>query len=390
MFDRLLGLIVKATNIQPHYTPEHCLVVTRAVGGCSLCHDVCPHEAITIKRQVSIDPIDCTGCGLCVQACPSQALESSSQYQAGVPLKCSQVSGSAQSVQCLSRLQASDVLRLAGKGQATLVRNDCASCRIGGAQVLPALETLSQKAQSLAQARGQAFKLEIHEAQHYDTSDNPATLSRRDMLRGSWKGVQRSAADVLAPLDPGPSKTEKGAPKALPKELQRQYRALELAELPTDAQVPWPLPRVEDGCIMCPVCTNVCPTGAFQREHDPIQLGRGGTLWLEPARCNGCDACVRSCPVKVIHLENPVTWGEVSGGRSLAYKRDANQAAALGIGVARRQLRATEASENQAEATHPPADPATDAVANSSADDASADAKMASDPPADPEDRAPG
>ena len=134
MFDKLLNYISKATSVQPQYTAEHCLVVTRAVGGCKVCADTCPHNAITIKRHVEIDDIDCTGCGLCVQACPSQALESSVSYQPGAPLKCSQVKGSAQSVQCLSRLQPSDVLRLASKrNKVTLVRNECEGCKVGAA-----------------------------------------------------------------------------------------------------------------------------------------------------------------------------------------------------------------------------------------------------------------
>ena len=126
MFDKLLNFIVKASSLEPVYTPEHCLVVTKKVGGCTVCRDTCPHNAITINKRVEIDDIDCTGCGLCVQACPSQALESKVSYQPGAPVKCSQVKGSAQTVQCLTRLQPSDLLRLAStRGKVTLARGDC-------------------------------------------------------------------------------------------------------------------------------------------------------------------------------------------------------------------------------------------------------------------------
>jgi len=320
VFDRLLNLIVKATNIQPTYTPEHCLVVTKAVGGCSVCADVCPHEAITIKRQVEIDDIDCTGCGLCVQACPSQALSSSVSYQPGAPLKCSKVKGSAQSVQCLTRLQPSDLLRLASrKDKVTLVRNDCAGCPIGGAAVPERVDALGEAARRLAAVRGRALETTVLTQTHYDATDNPDALSRRDLLRGGLRGAQRSAADLLAPLEA--LHAAEAQDKGLPLEHEKRYLLIRAADPEPEQKVPWTLPRVHEGCIMCPVCTNVCPTDAFKRELRPVQEGGGGVLKLEPGRCNGCNACVTSCPVKVITLDHEITWGELSGGTQEVYHK---------------------------------------------------------------------
>ena len=324
MFDKLLNFISQATSVQPKYTPEHCLVVTKVVGGCTVCAATCPHRAITIKRQVEIDDIDCTGCGLCVQACPSQALESSVSYQPGAPLKCSQVKGSAQSVQCLARLQPSDVLRLASKkDKVTLVRNVCEGCKIGSAAVMETVDKLIEKAEKLAALKGRTLTANILEADHYDTTDNPDPVSRRDLLRGGWRGAQRGAADVLAPLEVLNAAEEEA--RGLPTELEKHYGLIASAKPEPEDPVPWALPRVADGCIMCPVCTNVCPTGAFHRELESVQVG-GGVLKLEPDRCNGCDACVTSCPVKVITLEEAVTWGELSGGTQEVYKKESGGA----------------------------------------------------------------
>ena len=229
MFDKLLNYLSKATSVQPQYTSEHCLVVTRAVGGCKVCADTCPHNAITIKRQVEIDDIDCTGCGLCVQACPSQALESSVSYQPGAPLKCSQVKGSAQSVQCLARLQPSDLLRLASKkGKVTLVRNECEGCKIGAAAVKEAVDALFGRAETLAHLRGLELETSVLVTEHYDTTDNPDPVSRRDLLRGGWRGAQRGAADVLAPLEV--LNTAEEAEKGLPTELKKHYGLIEAAK----------------------------------------------------------------------------------------------------------------------------------------------------------------
>ena len=320
MFDRLLNLLIKATNIQPAYTPEHCLVVTKSVGGCTVCKDICPHEAITISRQVEINDVDCTGCGLCVQACPSQALASSAAFQPGAPLRCSQVKGSAQSVQCLTRLDPSDVLRLAGrKDKVTLVRSECAGCKIGGAEVPEYLDKTLQKAQALAAVRGRTLAHEVRQETHFDVTDDPDVLSRRELLRGGVRGTQRFSADLLAPLEVF-SDTQAEA-KGVPEELERTLLLIRSAAPEPETLVPWSLPRVHDGCIMCPVCTNVCPTDAFRRELTPVKEGGGGTLQLEPERCNGCNACVRSCPVKVITLDDEVSYGELSGGTQAVYRK---------------------------------------------------------------------
>jgi ferredoxin len=320
MWDSLLNFLVKTSSLQPEYTRERCLAYKQSSAACHACKDACPHEAISFKRgkEVLIDDIDCTGCGLCVSVCPSEALAAKVAYQPGAPLKCSQVKGSAQTVQCLTRLEPTDLLKLAGtREHATLVRNACEGCKVGGAATPRVLEATAARAQALAESLGRPFRLEVQVAARYDATDNPAALSRRDLLRGGWRGVQQTAADVLAPLDPGGDDSGE-----LPAEMQRQYRLL--ADLPDDTEVPWPLPRVAEGCILCPVCTNVCPTKAFSRDFNPEDRD-GAALVLEPERCLGCDACAKACPVKVITLEPTVMVAELTGGPQEAYFRPAGE-----------------------------------------------------------------
>ena len=321
VFDKLLNLVVKATSVTPRYTANHCLVVKKAVGGCTTCADVCPHEAVKIDfKRVTIDDIDCTGCGLCVQACPSEALESRARYQPAAPLRCSQVKGNAPSIHCLARLQASDLMRLANRqGQVTLVRGDCASCPIGTAAVIDAVGALVREAEDLAALKDREISVELVETEKFDLVASPEAVSRRELLRGGWRSMQQGAAELLAPLDPG------GDDDTLPAEMQRRYNLIERAKPEPEQEVPWVLPRVAEGCIMCPVCTNVCPTGAFKREFDPPEEGSGATLLLSPERCNGCNACVTSCPVRVISLDEVVTWEELSTTPQTAYRREAGQ-----------------------------------------------------------------
>ena len=319
MFDQLLNFVIRATNIAPKYKEEHCLVVSRAVGGCNICKDVCPHEAITIKRKVIIDEIDCTGCGLCVQECPSQALTASVTFQKGVPLKCSQVKGGAQSVNCLTRLQASDMLRLSGqKGSVKLLHGDCADCKIGTEAVLPAVDKVAEEAKVLAKLLGRDLEVSYEFAEKYDSQDNLEKLSRRDFLRGGLRSMQENTSDVLAPLEALANVKEE---KGLPAEHIKKLAIIELSKPEPEDLVPWSLPRVDDGCIFCPVCTNVCPTDAFSRDFEKPALRSGGKLLLEPDKCNGCNACVTSCPVDVVSMDSEISYQELTAGVQVAFEK---------------------------------------------------------------------
>jgi len=314
----LFNLVFRAVDVAPAYEAERCLVVTRGANACRACLDACPHDAVKIGRRVEIDPVDCTGCGLCVRACPSQALEANPRYEPGASLRCSQVPGDGQSVLCLARLAPTDVLRLAGRHpDVLLAHGDCASCAIGSAAVPEAARRVAADALTLAAARGRPLEVRVERAERFDGDRRPDRVSRRSLLTGSLRGAQRGASTALEPLErllpTPPSDDEMGE---LPKELVRQYHVLELAALPADAAVPWRLPRVADGCILCPACTRACPTDAFSRDMN----AEPAVLQLDPERCVGCDACVEACPVHVITMDDAVTWGELSGGRQEAYR----------------------------------------------------------------------
>ncbi len=53
-------------------------LIERECTGCGICADVCPHDAITMTRQMANPrpgPSPCVGCMACVQQCPFDAIE---------------------------------------------------------------------------------------------------------------------------------------------------------------------------------------------------------------------------------------------------------------------------------------------------------------------------
>lgn len=320
-FEDLLNFVLRATNVAPVYSPERCIAVTQSTTACYACVAGCPHEAVRFGRQVEIDDVDCTGCGLCVQLCPSQALEPKLSYQPGASVRCSEVGGSAQSILCLGRLQATDIIKVAaGHGDVTLAHGDCADCPIGVPSILEHLQNVVEDAGALVRQHGRELNVHIEQRTTLEQDRAPEGISRRALLTGGLRSAQRSAAGALAPLENllGAS-SEADGPRDLPRELLQRFRIIEAARPAPDDTVPWALPRVDEGCILCPVCTRVCPTDAFSRDFEPVE-GQGPLLRLEPERCLDCGACVNACPVKVIRMEQDVAWSEVSGGSIVAYR----------------------------------------------------------------------
>lgn len=317
--DDLLGLVFRAVDVTPAYTAERCLVVTRASNiACRECVDACPHDAVrVVGMRIEIDPVDCTGCGLCVRACPSEALEQRVSVASAAPARCSKVKGSAQSVQCLAKLSEMDMLQLATRdGTVTLGRGDCSTCSIGGPGVPTSVAETAARAKTLAQKMGRNVEVNVVQTQTLDQVDPGKRLTRRALLSGGIREAGQAAADALGPIErllPAPE-AEPGLVD-MPVEHSRKVAALRAADPPPETLVPFRLPRVADGCILCPLCTKACPTDALHRE-----LGaEGGALVLDPERCVGCDACVPACPVRVVSMDDEITWAEVDAGQQIVY-----------------------------------------------------------------------
>ena len=318
MLRDLLGLVFKATDATPTYTAAHCLSVRGT--GCRVCADVCPHDAITVSRTVAIEPVDCTGCGLCVASCPSGALTPRGAPPKASALRCSQVPGEAASVVCLARLEATDLARMGARdGHVTLARGGCDGCAIGDATVPSVVERTAARARALLALHDRSVTIDVIVTERFDPPRNERAVSRRDLLRGGWRSVQETSGTLLAPLERLADDEERPKGLTLPREHGRALRWVTVSDLPADARVPFRLPAIGDGCILCPACTRVCPTQALKRVFDADAAG-GARLELDGERCIDCDACVTACPVTVVHMRDDVVRSEIDGPPRVVYR----------------------------------------------------------------------
>ncbi|BFH76535.1 4Fe-4S dicluster domain-containing protein [Thermus thermophilus] len=287
--DNLLNAFLKATDPRPRYTEARCLLYKNSVGGCDRCYQACPKGAVRLEGwRVELDEVLCTGCGLCTGVCPGIALEyplggiQEALIRGKGKLRCSKAEGKGEEVLCLGRLTPG-LLAEAGSrfGKVVLARGACATCKVGGPQVPEHLERMAEEARRY-------FPVEVEVVEGELPGEK---VGRRELFQALMGSAKRTAADLVPEL-PLPQEAEEG--KDLPPELRLRRQAARRAP-----GVRWPKVRVEEGCTLCPVCTNVCPTGAVYR----VREGEEYVLYLKVEACTGCGACVESCPPQVMALE---------------------------------------------------------------------------------------
>jgi Fe-S-cluster-containing hydrogenase component 2 len=319
MLDDLLNLITQATDVRPNFTGSRCLAVRRSPDACSACQDVCPHEAVTVtSNRVTVDDVNCSGCGLCVQACPTDALEARVTLQADGQVKCREVTGDAQTVECLARLRPTDITGLArGQSAATLAHGDCADCPIGNATVPDTVRNVAARAEALAAPLGATLRVDVVQTSELNAA--PKTMDRRAFLRSTGGQWRQRLGDALAPLD-RPQSDDLPAEPGLQREL-----VLAAANDASDA-VAWRLPAVDDRCIMCDACTRACPTDALSRK---FYNDGSASLHLNAERCIGCDACVPACPTDAVTMNSQPTVSDMQQTDTTLFTRDASAASAV-------------------------------------------------------------
>ena len=324
MLNTLYNLFSKFTDLSPVYSGSLCLLERQAVGGCSACHDACPHDAIRLSTRAEVLPDACTGCGLCVQACPTGALAypqtdvlavlnnqphgqvngGEGETYAPARLACSKAGLDWPTTPCLGRITVSEVLASGAWLQnLALAHGDCNACSLGGPSVPRSLQYLLNDAEDYKRS----VNLCAPRPTMVSAAPGQEAAPRPDLPPGPSGSLDRREA-VRAFAD----SAKRGAVRAIPEQLSRlveepreeraeewRWRAMVLGPRAQETLF-WPSPRVNDDCIMCPVCTNVCPTSAITRAPDE---SGGYTLTLKPSECTGCNACVTSCPPRAMRLE---------------------------------------------------------------------------------------
>ncbi len=252
----------------PGVLGELCVHSHLEQASCRACVEACPHRAWVIDEEVlGIDPERCDGCDLCVPACPQGAIrprfapsvkETENGAVAFAICEYSGVVGVNEGLMpCIHAIGMEGLLRLQRLGVTYLISacGNCAECERGGSR-------------RLEHVLGQINSL-------FATRRIPS-ITYRELAPGHWL----RALDKVSGLAQG---------------MKLNRRAFLHKAMRT------PVERVR--AVMQNDEQAFHPPGTLLPKAGPDDLFPSVPL-IDPARCDGCDACINLCPQHALLLDD--------------------------------------------------------------------------------------
>lgn len=355
-----------------HVLMHRCVRVRNRNTACQNCVDFCPTGCISLEgNDITIDPFQCIGCGTCSSACPTGALVALKPGDAQLEDACAHMldandgvgviacreimkkaagridSNKVVGVECLSRVDESLIVDLAGLGAESLdlVCGDCATCELNKAGQM-ALEVVLT-ARDILGAWNSPMTLDVRQklpgfvrlrAEH-DEGRRGAVREVRDMA----VDVAAAAADYEIKQALGGDHEEqfsyamlrsqngRNLPQFMPKRRQILHEALDYLGEPQDEILTtrlWGHAELDgSACDGCGLCEMFCPSGAIrmvyagEEETGPVYDGRvraasdrANYVDVFPKQCLQCLTCENICPQKAIHIDQQVFATDIASG----------------------------------------------------------------------------
>lgn len=257
----LREMLDEAMGKLPAADPERCVHAHAEVASCQRCVDACPRDAWVLdEEELGLDTARCDGCGLCVAHCPEGALSLSgvsppvSIGKASIVIACERTQRDRQDwrLPCVHAvsLEQLTLLYRAGLRRISLDTADCPSCPRNDAagmahRVALVNRVLSQRSLPVIDLIDRSADMPSRRTRSVHGDVAEAQVSRR----GFFRRVMGAAAELQS----------------------------------DDGNQGWRPP----GEFLAPV------------ERGELALA---VPVIDPARCNGCDACVRICPHEALTL----------------------------------------------------------------------------------------
>ncbi|MDW7673141.1 MAG: 4Fe-4S binding protein [Bacillota bacterium] len=334
-----------------------------------ICIESCPNQAIAKDAQ-TIDYTRCQACGCCVSNCPNGALSlinlkdetiirSILQNSSGKKVfrfGCSRSSNyhlkkeefnikaiSQIEVDCLARLY-EGVLLLPFANGVNEIWVDVASCKNcsknQSSMVLACINSNVQYSiEWLEQLDKEGVKLVIASeppefimAEVKEQSNKLNSLNRRDFFAHLGSGVKYRSLGIVGEVADhvliNPELKDRMALKPNERRnsppLQREILLAVSSKLDQTKDTEKTIANFEemkiaDGCMLCNVCSRLCPTGAIEQKKDEIN-GKGSlTYW--PSRCIQCKKCEDKCLYRYVSFADNIRINDfINQNEILAYE----------------------------------------------------------------------
>ena len=307
-------------NCQMVYHHDSCLNTKKAfVNLCRLCIDSCPHQAISVYRE--LDAKHCTECGICMAVCPSDGFvyrNSDKLYEylqnaENIVLNCPQAIPAGYEIPCLGILDLDlwlTLLLYAREKELTIFTGVCANC---------------------PDKKACGMSVQIFKEVHNTWKDHPPVRIKVAADNGSSESAIGDMASVPTQnekkglLDIGREKFEamltgntSDETYLIPKTrqfLEETWRSRSSPSFGIEV-LPIPALNVSESCTNCGECPEICPQGALTKKENEEQL----SLVYEPIKCVRCQRCVSICRSKAISMESKLLSYRLLVGKVLLHQ----------------------------------------------------------------------
>lgn len=318
-----LGLKIFTTLLeqgQIEVDSTRCLHSRYKNSSCTKCVDVCPEDAISLKKEFAFSISHCQECMNCISVCPTgvfwdrktvQRYESITKRPT-VMFSCNKQGNSREHVlfSCLKHLKPTHLLYgLVHSEEVNILLDEaeCRSCSSYQTGVVEYVKELIEEVNRISIIENRDVILQGKE--NLDRSSGSMEVMTRKQLFEMLKN--RTVSSTIEPLIPnvvrkdGKGKLTLHHEERLLNSLLDKYGCADLdisGELFNKAKV-----KVKDNCDGCGKCSLFCPTGSLSAET------KNGIFYLSQKveTCLNCGLCKESCSYKAIELEYRFSLGEI-------------------------------------------------------------------------------
>jgi Fe-S-cluster-containing hydrogenase component 2 len=326
------------------------------MAGCYECIDRCPDLSIKITDSDIKILENCSNCNACLYICPNSvfyvknniseeqnlisSFEDNYYYfckKTDACLKTEADKKTVNTIECIYAIEDLDIVSAAKKGRKiSIITGDCKSCNLRyfhnkKLKIIKQIKEFFKDNDVFIEINIKDFDLSNleknnigeHSRNEKRNSDNEAKdLDRRDFFRNSIKAIKNNAKKIIedisiedlplselysAYIDSGGSAGKK-INKLFLERQGKMYRFLkENVELLPLFNIK--LPRLNENCVFCSNCWELCPTGALTYKE------KDGEILLEPFLCTGCNLCKDICSFGAVRMYKAKKLEDISGKR---------------------------------------------------------------------------
>jgi len=314
MLSRVSDAIQRYAAPRLAWNPMLCSRIRFWRSACAACIESCPKRVLSWSGGIAVKD-GCDACGICMAACRNGALEYSDEGDDALArhigellsggrhdvfdIACSRCPApdSGLHLSCLGRLTESSLFApfRHGAKEVRLWRADCATCpRNTG---MGAVADLAGLAETLARGVGiDGATISFHLAEG-EPGPYRVVLARMTGRREFLGKVGNEAMKIAAALLPEVDSENKSSWQHLTS--PRRQVLLHLLKAATwqsamtvnSKGLPLGDVTIRPGCVGCPVCWKLCPTGALER----VEGNDAVDIYFRPDACTGCRVCQEAC-----------------------------------------------------------------------------------------------